>query len=268
MNDAQQSDFILTLFIGTAGMLLLAGGIVFFVLFYQKRMLKSKIEKQEMEANYQKKLLKATIDSQEKERERIASELHDGVGAMLSTVKLYLNLLSPEASANQEDAESLTDTKGLLDDTIETVRGISKELLPKALEMSGLTKAVEELCDKIDNPKGLRVRFAEEGAEKRLEKEKELLVYRIIQELINNAIKHSQAQKIEVKIGWQNGTLNLAVMDDGVGFDMDEVNQRSGKDRGIGLYTIENRASLLNADVDFSNNQEGGARIELSMQVG
>ena len=140
---SSNSSVVIYLVVGTAGMLILAGGIIFFVLSYQRRVLRHKLEMQQMDFNYQQLLLEATVESQEKERRRVASELHDGVGAMLSAVKLNLNLLQSTLNGNRE---AITETKKMLDETIENVRRISKALLPAGLEKVGLTPTLSELC--------------------------------------------------------------------------------------------------------------------------
>lgn len=240
-------------------MLILAGSIVFFVIYYQKRMLQNKIATQEMESGYQKQLLLTTIDSQEKERKRIASDLHDGVGAMLSAAKLNLNMLRSGAIPKEELTEALGETKDMIDETIETVRRISKDLLPSSLDVFGLSKAVQELCEKLDNPKS-QVVFEVSGEETALTKQQELLIYRMIQELINNALKHAEASTIKVNIDW-NVPLTVTVRDDGKGFNPEEI--RGDIKRGVGLYSIENRASLIGGKVIFESKPGAGATINV-----
>ncbi|UII33680.1 sensor histidine kinase [Fulvivirga ulvae] len=257
--ESEASNILVLLIVGTSVMLLLAGSIVFFVIYYQKRMLQNKIATQELESGYQKQLLLTTIDSQEKERKRIASDLHDGVGAMLSAAKLNLNMLKSGAIPKEELTEALGETKDMIDETIETVRRISKDLLPSSLDVFGLSKAVEELCEKLDNPK-TRVRYEASGEEVALAKQQELLIYRMIQELINNALKHAEASLIRVNINWQE-SLTVTVYDDGVGFNVDEI--RADIKRGVGLYSIENRAGLIGGSVVFKSQPGEGTTVNI-----
>ncbi|MBL6446316.1 sensor histidine kinase [Fulvivirga sp. 29W222] len=260
--ESEASNILVLLIVGTSVMLLLAGSIVFFVIYYQKRMLQNKIATQELESGYQKQLLLTTIDSQEKERKRIASDLHDGVGAMLSAAKLNLNMLKSGAIPKEELAEALGETKDMIDETIETVRRISKDLLPSSLEVFGLSKAVQELCEKLDNPK-THVEYEVKGEEVTLTRQQELLIYRMIQELVNNALKHAEASVINVDISW-NDPLTVTVQDDGKGFNPDEI--RGDIKRGVGLYSIENRASLIGGEVFFESQPGAGATINITIK--
>lgn len=253
------SNIVVLLIVGTSITLLMAGSIIFFLIYYQKRMLQNKIATQELESGYQKQLLLTTIDSQEKERKRIASDLHDGVGAMLSAAKLNLNMLRSGAIPKEELTEALGETKDMIDETIETVRRISKDLLPSSLDVFGLSKAVEELCEKLDNPK-TRVKYEAHGDEVALTKQQELLVYRMIQELINNALKHAEASVIRVNINWEE-SLTVTVHDDGKGFNVEEI--RGDIKRGVGLYSIENRAGLIGGSVVFKSQPGEGTTVNI-----
>ncbi|ELR69033.1 two-component sensor histidine kinase of extracellular degradative enzyme, putative [Fulvivirga imtechensis AK7] len=257
--DNAATNIIALLIVGTSVMLLLAGAIIFFVIYYQKRMLQNKIATQELEADYQRQLLQSTIDSQEKERKRIASDLHDGVGAMLSAAKLNLNMLRSGTIPMEELSEAIGETKEMIDDTIDTVRRISKDLLPSSLEAFGLSKAVEELCTKLDNPQ-TSVKFEEKNEPHTLSQQEELLIFRMIQELINNALKHAEASEIAVYLDWGK-PLTIVVTDDGKGFNLEEI--RGDIKKGVGLYSIENRASLIGGDVEFKSEPGTGSTVKI-----
>ena len=261
---SSNSSVVIYLVVGTAGMLILAGGIIFFVLSYQRRVLRHKLEMQQMDFSYQKLLLEATVESQEKERRRVASELHDGVGAMLSAVKLNLNLLQSTLNGNRE---AITETKKMLDETIENVRRISKALLPAGLEKVGLAPTLSELCQKLDLAGQLSIHFDCTGDIQRFVIEKELMVFRIAQELVNNAIKHAQAANIWVSLDWTHDQVKLSVEDDGKGIDLQALEAKSGIERGIGLYNIENRASLLHSKLQFEQREPKGTSISMTLNL-
>ena len=217
---------------------------------------------QQMDFRYQQQLLEATVESQEKERKRVASELHDGVGAMLSAVKLNLNLLQMNGNG-----EAISETKKMLDETIENVRRISKALLPAGLEKVGPTSTLGELCQKLDNVGQLSVRFNCSGEVQRLPVEKELMVFRIAQELVNNSIKHAEAKHIWVSLDWTEEEMKLAVVDDGKGIDLKKLEAQSGVEKGIGLYNIENRANLLNSRLRYEKHEPTGTSISMTLNL-
>jgi two-component system NarL family sensor kinase len=258
------SEFFIMFSIATVGMLLLAGAIVLFVLFYQKRMLQEQLKRQLMEADFQQKMLQAALDSQENERRRLAGDLHDSIGAMLSTIRVGLSTM---VRKDDVAAESIVQTKQMLDDTIESVRSISRDLMPSTLEKFGLTQAIKEMCEKISSTTKLPIAFQEDGTAVPLEKNKEVMLFRVTQELLNNALKHSQATAMSVITHW-NHDLLITVEDNGIGFDPSLYRDTKGNSKGLGLFNIENRARLLAASVLYDKPVDhSGTRVTLRLPI-
>ncbi|MEM7110079.1 MAG: sensor histidine kinase [Bacteroidota bacterium] len=260
MSEANRPDLLLVFSFGTAVMLFMAGSIIFFIIYYQKRMLQNKMEQQAKESEYQKKLLKVTIESQEVERKRIASELHDGVGAMLSAAKLNLNFLKSSAIGNEASA-SITEMKAIIDETIDTVRRISKDLLPASLEKFGLTEAVKEFCEKVSTP-ATKVIFESRPGEYELPADDQLPVFRLIQEIVNNALKHANAQEIMITLATENG-VQLQIADNGTGFDVAQT--KADINKGVGLYNIENRVDMLEGQMELVSKAGEGTKYYINI---
>lgn len=256
MEGASENELVLVFIAAGLGMLLLAGSIVLFVLFYQKRMLRIKGDQQQKETEYQRDLLLATIQSQEAERKRIARELHDSVGAMLSTVRL--NMARAVKLPANERLETDTELKGQLDDTIESVRRISHDLLPPLLEQFGLTRALESMCAKTEKATGVRFAFKSNDFD-RLPMDKELALYRIAQELTNNALKHAEASELKLALHQGKGVLQLNFEDNGVGFDMDQHT-----DGGLGLKNLESRAHMIGAHIEIRSSPNKGTQAKVT----
>lgn len=254
------SEFTIMFSVATLGMLVLAMAIVFFVLFYQRKMLESKLKQQRLEVEYQQKMLQAALESQENERKRLAADLHDGIGAMLSTIRLRLGILARTEGIPTADIDQ---TKSMLDDTITSVRSLSRDLLPSTLEKFGLSQAVKDLCEQYSTVSGLPILFSEQGAVMVKEPSDQLMIFRVVQELIGNAMKHSQATIIHVVL---NGAdrFELSVIDDGIG--LSENFYHGGK--GLGMFNMENRARLLQGRLTFTNNQPKGTIAKLEIDVG
>jgi len=212
-----------------------------------------------MEVEHQQKMLQAALESQENERKRLAADLHDSIGAMLSTIRLRLGTLARTEGIPTADIDQ---TKNMLDDTIVSVRRLSRDLLPSTLEKFGLSHAVKELCEQYSLVSGLPIKFSEVGTPAEKQQTDQLMIFRIVQELINNAMKHAQPSVIQVAFDWQK-SFELRVSDDGNGFLVDQV-RKSGK--GLGLFNMENRARLLNGQLSFHTNQPKGtiARLEIN----
>ncbi|MBX2961108.1 MAG: sensor histidine kinase [Cyclobacteriaceae bacterium] len=250
-------DFTILFIFATSGMLILAGGIVFFVVFYKKRMLEAKLREQHLEVMYQQRMMEAALESQESERKRVAADLHDGVGAMLSAIRASLGTLVRTASIGEETVQPV---KAMLDDTIDSVRKISRDLLPSTLEKYGLSAALKEMCERFQSLTDAGIFFTEAGTIIPLEKSREILVFRIIQELINNALKHAKANRIEVQVTWDT-QLHVVVTDNGKGFTPEQHT------KGLGLFNMENRARVLHASFVIEPYQPSGTKAVLTVPV-
>lgn len=251
------SDFTVLFIFATSGMLILAGGIVFFVLFYKKRMLEARLREQHMEVTYQQKMMEAALESQESERKRVAADLHDGVGAMLSAIRMNLSTLARTESVSTETVQPV---KTMLDETIESVRKISRDLLPSTLEKFGLSVALKEMCERFQSLTEAGITFNEEGEAMAMEKSREILVFRIVQELINNALKHAQATAIAVRVNWGE-QLEIVVTDDGKGFSPDI------QPKGLGLFNMQNRARVLHGTFNITSNNPSGTKATLTVPL-
>jgi len=237
----ESNSIILVFFIGTLGMILLALSIFFFFVTYQKRMLKKQLELNETQARQREEIIRNTIQSQENERKRIARDLHDEVGAMLSVVKLNVGRIEKKS----EDAKAkvlASQTKQYLDEVITQVRRISRALLPPSLEKLGIFFAIEELSNWVNKAEQIKIECWKSGEQFRFEPEKELAVFRIVQELLNNAIKYSEGDLIKINTRFNNQIVMVSVTDNGKGFNIAEK-----QNSGLGLKNLESRSRLIGA---------------------
>ena len=240
------------------GMLVLTILLILFSVAYQKRLLREQMAREAERAEHQKELLRATVDSQEREQRRMAAELHDGAGALLSTTRVYLQQLrlqpqSPEAKTWLQTAESL------IGDTVQTIRHIAQNLQPAELENIGLHGALRTLAETVAGSGKLHV-DADLTPIPGLPPETQLLVYRMVQELVSNCLKHAQAKGLRILLAPTAEGLRLEVADDGQGFDRAvlPVNRRS-----MGLKTLESRANLLGGALEWDTAPGRGTRITL-----
>lgn len=261
MVSSQATQVYLIIGIGIFTMMLMAGAIILFVVFYQKRMLREQMKRQVMEAQYQQKMLQAELESQETERRRLAADLHDSIGGMLSTIRVGLTAIGKKLP----DPQSIDQTKHMLDDTITSVRRISRDLMPSTLEKFGLMHALTELCERFESTSRIKISFEQHGGEVEFDKPRELMIFRIVQELLNNAVKHSQASEIKVSMH-SDSLLAITVEDDGVGFDAEKIKSDSSASKSLGLYNIDNRARMLDATITYHPVSKG-SKIVLSLPL-
>src|SRR5688572_12978442 len=197
------SQFTLIFSLATVAMLIMAGSIILFVVFYQKRMIQEQLKRQVMESEYQQKMLQAELESQESERRRLAGDLHDSIGGMLSTIRVGLTTIGKLLP----DPQVIDESKQMLDDTITSVRRISRDLMPSTLEKFGFIQAIKELCERFQATAKIEIHFHESAQVSTLAKQQELMIFRIVQELLNNAVKHAQATTIEVSVSGEEQLL-------------------------------------------------------------
>ena len=206
--------------------------------------------------------LSSLLEGQEQERKRLAREIHDGIGPILSTLKMNLsNIEGDVENLSHELGDKFRKSYEMIDEAANDLRSISHNLMPKVLSDFGLIDALETLCEKINDTKGIEVSFINSGLYERLDEVTELALYRIAQELINNTLKYAQANKITLQIIRRELNIQLMYEDDGKGFSPEMVSQ------GIGLMNIENRAKALAGEVVIDSHPERGmtATIEIPL---
>ena len=236
------------IYVGVAGMSVLAMFIIVFFLIYQRRLLKEQQKANKLEKEYQKTLISAGIQAQEEERTRIARDLHDSVGGLLSATKMHLQQLDSGQNAQQL---SYWRSKALvaIDENISNVREITQNLMPQSLQRLGLVPAVDGLCKQIRGFDLLNIRY-ESNLERRFAPEREVSVFRILQELTNNTIKHANASEIKIHFHFSDSCLRLTYFDNGKGFEKNNLRAIS-TESGLGLKNIQSRIDFINGTFDF-----------------
>lgn len=240
---AQRNFFI------AGSIVLLLGLFVLGFYYWQRQKLAKKneqIARQKIEGLLNETEIKtynAMIEGQEEERKRIATDLHDRLGSMLATVKLLFSSLDTKIDTIQkENNEQFSTAKNLLDEACSEVRRISHNLSSGIVMSFGLVPALEELCHSVDQSKLIKCKLMAFGLNERLDQSIELGVYRMIQEIFSNILKHAKASKVTVQLNHVEGSLNVTIEDDGTGFNVEEK-RKSG---GMGLQNLEKRAAQLN----------------------
>jgi signal transduction histidine kinase len=244
------SNVSLVLFLGTLGMLVLTISLILFIIFHQRRVIRYQMRLQEMEQEQQKLLLQASIKLQEEERQRLAADLHDDAGPLLATARLYLN----ENLVNQDKVtqlQAIYQTRQIIDDTIQLVRNISHSLMPPTLKNFGLESAVNDLFQKISGSGSLNASSRFHEYKERLKPEKELIIFRIIQELINNILKHSNSSFIHLTQNVHGNKFYLRIHHDGRGLVQADFDKLTKSAAGLGLKNITSRMGVLQGNISF-----------------
>src|SRR5690606_3741784 len=260
----RKKDMVNTVLI--MGCLLLTGLIL---LVYKHVRNRQKLHAKEQELNRQKinelekerQLVAAQslMKGQEEERSRLAKDLHDGVGGLLSGVKLGLSTMKGNVFLSEENAQAVNTILGQLDNSIAELRRVSHNMMPEALVKFGLKEALENYCENIIQSSPLDVRLQTYGLDQRLEQDTEIILYRMVQELLNNVNKHAEATQDLVQLIRESDKFTLTVEDDGKGFDANDPNHH----QGAGLQNIKARAGYVNGDVDIRTRPGEGTSITI-----
>ncbi|MBK7374729.1 MAG: sensor histidine kinase [Ferruginibacter sp.] len=227
--------------------------------FYRKRQLQHKMMLQEEVMKQQDIATKAIINAEENERKRIAADLHDGVGQLMSAAKMNLSAFENEITfKDQSQKISFEKLISLVDESCKEIRSVSHQMMPNALLKSGLASAVKEFIDKIDN-RILKINLHAEGLSERLDSNTETVLYRVIQECVNNVIKHSGASNLDISLIKDEDGISVTVEDNGCGFDTTDKQ----KTEGIGLKNIRSRVEFLKGTVDFDSSPGKGTLVAI-----
>ncbi len=244
-NEKQKAKNRLIVFIGI-GITLFTSLLVWFLMYKRKQLL---IKQQT------KKLNEAIFDTEQQERQRIARDLHDSVGQKLSVVKMQLSV---------KDADVNSSSK-LLDEAIQDVRNVSHNLMPADLS-KGLIVALENMCEQINfSSTSLKIHLNKTEAivSLNLDKQHTLLIYRMVQELVNNAIKYAKAQNIHISMDCTKNQLNLNLVDDGVGFDINSIENKDG----LGIKNIKERVQQMIGNMQLVSKDGNGTQYQISIPI-
>ena len=260
LNSSESAENI-TIYIALILFAVIALVLVIILLFFvsRKKIIHEKLESQELKLRHKSDLIRYNIETQEKERHRIAEDLHDDVGSQLNLISLGLHRINKiESTLDKEETEAiLLITEGVID----RVRSLSHDLLPPILEKFGLVAALEEVEFNYNKTNSIELNFKTniENEEPIFDVNDRLYLYRICQELIQNSLKHGKAKLIRISLLNKEGNVHISITDDGVGFDIDDL--QSGK--GMGLMNIENRVEILGGTMTISSKLHEGSTFDI-----
>ncbi|KAA9332087.1 tetratricopeptide repeat protein [Hymenobacter busanensis] len=234
-------------------------------LLYNRNRLRQQLELEQQRQGLERQRAAAVLEAEENERRRIGSDLHDGIGQLLTAAKLNLHALERQLGPQPQGPQELLDNAlSVVDESFREVRGISHNLMPNALIRRGLVQAVRDFLSKLPNENGLRVEVEAFGLDDmRLDPTVESVLFRVIQELVQNIVKHAQASQISLQVIRNDDELTVMVEDNGVGFDP----QALGPDAGIGLRNIQTRMDYLGGHAHFDAAPGRGTTVTLEVPL-
>jgi signal transduction histidine kinase len=262
----EETEYIIALFAVTTGIILLFLLFVFvMILIYKKKQRQLKLDLEVISLNHEKDILKTQLEIQEQTFKNISQEIHDNISLILTLAKLNLNVLNPMSC---EDVKLTTEnTVDLISKAIVDLNDISKSLDSELIKSNGLIYAIE--AEKVLlNKSGLfDVEFYVEGDSSHIEGEKELILFRIIQESCNNIIKHSNGKSIKIVMKYTSEYLHVTIEDDGIGFDVEASSKFQSKKVGSGLNNIRSRAKMIDASAEIVSVIGKGTKVNILLPM-
>jgi signal transduction histidine kinase len=241
--------------------------LIISLLSYRNYKQKQKLQQQrinELETEKQLAATEAVLKGEEQERTRLAKDLHDGLGGMLSGVKYSLNMMKGNLVMTPENAQAFERSMDMLDSSIREIRRVAHNMMPEALVKFGLDTALRDFCNDIDKSGALKVNYQSLGLENaQIDQTVSITIYRIVQELINNTMKHAGAGNAIVQVSKTGDILAVTVEDDGKGFDTAILNRT----QGIGWNNIQNRVEFLKGKMDVNSGAGKGTSVHIELNT-
>ncbi|MEO9869881.1 sensor histidine kinase [Ekhidna sp.] len=244
METTQELNFLSVLLPLIVVVFIIALGVLLLNQHFQRNLYRQRLEREELRNKHQKDILQSNIEIQESERKRIAKDLHDELGATLSIARMHLMRLEQMHPSLESKGLSLSNVRNIIESSISSVRQISHHLMPTQLETFGLIRALESMVDQINDSKQVEIDLNIPSSSTKLSWEKELGLYRIFMELIQNTLKHSQAKRIEISYREEKKDVFIEYNDDGIGLPKETVN-------GLGLKSMEARIKAIGGGLEL-----------------
>jgi signal transduction histidine kinase len=262
MEETSHINFISLLLPLALTVFVISIGVILLNQHFQKNVFRQKLEKETLKTKTQQDLLQSVIQTQEEERKRIAGDLHDELGAVLSMARMHL----VQAENITQDAAALTYLKNartMTEAALENMRRITHELMPPILEKFGLLKTLEELTRQLPERNDLEIDLIAPQELPRIPVSSEINLYRVIMEMVNNTIKHASANRIVVQFDYHPGWITIDYTDNGRGFTPHLYTARTGS----GMKNIEARVNALKGILKLSNSASGGMHASIKMPL-
>lgn len=251
------SEVVLILIGSTLIILILSVLIIVAVLYTQRRKFRHRRELIELKANYDKEVLHTQIETQMQTLETISRELHDNVGTLVSMAMVHLKSL-PSDNTRGNAAEATR----LLDEVMDTLRDISRSINPENIQRRGLVQAIQDELDRMKRTGLFVTNFRTDGVTPPIDPQTQVILFRIVQESLNNVIKHSRGSQVDVSLIFEAPLLTISIGDNGKGFDQSAKNEDDMSHSG--LLNMRKRAALIGAQLSVESKPEIGTLVRIS----
>ncbi len=253
-----QTEIQILIFVTTIVVLILAISLILFFFYFQQKKTAYLIEQRETKIRFEEEITKSKLEIQEQALQNISWEIHDNVGQLLSVAKMQLNILQTGLTEKQQ--EKVFEIGEIVGKSLQELRGLARSLNPETIKNKGLIESVTHEIMRFNRLNFVKATLSVSADSYNLSNEKEIILFRILQEAFNNTLKHSKAKNLKVELNYGTSHLEIIAEDDGVGFD---VNDKANRD-GIGLTNMESRTKLIGATFEIKSNENAGTKLYIS----
>ena len=244
--------------IATIIVIILAVSLIFFFSYFQQKKTTFLLKQSEIQQRFDEEITKSKLEIQEQALQNISWEIHDNVGQLLSVAKMQLNILQLNVPENQQS--KIQETSDIVGKSLQELRGLAKSLNPDTIKNKGLIESIKLEIDRFNRLNFINSSLKISDEPYNLSNEKEIILFRILQEFSNNTLKYSKAENLVIELKYTDNQLEIYAEDDGIGFD---INDKSNHE-GIGLLNMESRAKLIGGTIDLKSSENNGTKLYIS----
>jgi len=254
----EQTEIQILVFVTTIIVLILAITLVVFFSYFQKKKTNYLIQQRETEKRFEEEINKSKMEIQEQALQNISWEIHDNVGQLLSVAKMQLNMI--QYTLPEENQASIQETSEIVGKSLQELRGLAKSLNPETIKNKGLVESITQEVERYNRLNFINASLEISDDYYNLSNEKEIILFRILQEFCNNTLKYSKAKNLTINLDFKENQLNITAEDNGIGFDIND----SEKHTGIGLLNMKSRGLLIGAEIDLKSVTNQGTKLYIS----
>lgn len=235
--------------------------LIFFGTIYMKKLFNYTRKMENLAKENENRVFSAIVRTEENERQTFAKELHDGLGPILSSIKMAFSALNKDI-ATDDNKLIMLKTNFAIDEAIITIKEISNKLSPHILANFGLERAIKSFFDTVMIKQNVAVAYKSNLEGKRYDFTVETVMYRVVCELITNTLRHAAAHNLSISLLYEDGILSMHYSDDGIGFDMEDMTNK-----GMGLSNIESRVKSINGAIAIVSSPKNGMKVSINVRV-
>lgn len=250
-----QTEIQILIFVTTIVVLILAISLILFFFYFQQKKTAYLIEQRETKIRFEDEITKSKLEIQEQALQNISWEIHDNVGQLLSVARMQLNILQTGLPEKQQ--AKVFEIGEIVGKSLQELRGLAKSLNPETIKNKGLIESVTHEIMRFNRLNFVKATLTVSANTYNLSNEKEIILFRILQEAFNNTLKHSKSKNLKVELNYGSSHLEIIAEDDGVGFDL---KNRANRD-GIGLTNMESRTKLIGATFEIKSSENAGTKL-------